>query len=102
MATPLTKNEYEKSVKWAFENPHKGIHGWETTSSALKRFTRAVEEVKKREEERILIVSHGIVLSLYFGVLTHQMDNLYSRWKKLAFGAWGIVEDRNVLKDIVD
>lgn len=102
VATPLTKNEYESCVKRAFENPHEGVHGWETTSSALKRFTRGIEEVKKREEPKILIVSHGIVLTLYFGVLTHQMNQLFNRWKKLTFGAYGIIEDGNVVRDIVN
>ncbi|MBD3157597.1 MAG: hypothetical protein GF309_02300 [Candidatus Lokiarchaeota archaeon] len=102
VATPLTKNEYEKSVKLAFEKPHEGVHGWETTSSALKRFTRGVEEVKKRQETKILLVSHGIILTLYFGVLTQQMDQLFNRWKKLTFGACGIIEDGNVVRDIVN
>jgi broad specificity phosphatase PhoE len=102
VATPLTKNEYETSVKRALENPHEDVHGWETTSSALRRFTSGVDDVKKKEETKLLIVSHGIVLTLYFGVLTHQMDNLYTRWKKLSFGAWGVVEGGNVVKDIIN
>ncbi|MFO7837452.1 MAG: histidine phosphatase family protein [Candidatus Thorarchaeota archaeon] len=101
VATPVTIAEYEAAVKRALEHPHQNIHGWERASKALKRFTRGVHITKSGDGERILVVSHGIVLTLYFGLLTNEMDNLYKRWKKLGFDDWGIVKNEKVVKDII-
>jgi len=78
------------------------MHGWETALHALCRFTGVLEEIASEEEDRrILIVSHGCVLSLYFADLLNSLDNVYERWRKIRFCSWGKVESGKVLKDII-
>ena len=60
---------------------------------------RGVDRIK--EVENILIVSHGIVLTLYFAKLMDMMEVAYQRWVQLKFLSYGIVEDGVVKQDIV-
>lgn len=98
----LFSQNYEHAVKEAFLNINKPRNNWESCLHALERFLEGIELVSQRHEnKKILIVSHGIVLTLYFAHLNGDMNNLFSRWKKLGFLSYGVVENSIVVKDIV-
>lgn len=93
---------YEFAVEKAFSNTDGSRNNWESCINALKRFRKGIELIdQKHENKRILIVSHGIVLTLYFAHLKGDMNNLFSRWKRLRFLSYGVVENAAVVKDIV-
>ena len=48
-----------------------------------------------------MIVAHGTVMTLYFAYLLGKLDDIFSRWKDLGFGSWGMVQNGKVVKDIV-
>lgn len=99
--TLLTKKEYDAMKARIFEDLDYTLHGWETARHALERFKKAVEKIdKKYEGKKILIVSHGTVMSLYFSELQNQLNNILQRWKKLGFCDWGVVRNGDVVKDI--
>lgn len=93
---------YKSAVEKAFSNINESKNNWESCLSALKRFRKGMELINRRHEnKRILIVSHGIVLTLYFAILKGDMSNLFSRWKRMRFLSYGVVENAAVVKDIV-
>ena len=93
---------YESAIREAFSNINKSLSSWESCLSALQRFREGIELMNVGyRNKKILIVSHGIVLTLYFAHLKGEMNNLFSRWKRLSFLGWGVVKDSIVLKDIV-
>jgi len=97
-----TAEEYRQCVKSIFNDIH--IDGWETAENALKRFRDEIAKIDQEHTEKIiLIVSHGIILSLYFGfLLTIDSSNLFERWEQFKFCTWGIVENNKVTKDIIN
>lgn len=98
----LEQNEFNETIQYAFNNMNQSKRRWETTKDALERFTNAVNEIdSKHEDSNILVVSHGTVLSLYFANQMRTLDNVYDRWKSLDYCSWGIVQGRQVMKDIV-
>ena len=80
------------------------IEGWESAHNALTRFQKIIEEIDmKYSDKRILIVSHGIVLTLYFVKLLEIPSNeFFSRWKSLLFCDWGVVKEGKVIKDMFE
>ena len=96
-----TAEEHRQCVKAIFNDIHVG--GWETAENVLKRFRIEIAKIDQEHTEKtILIVSHGIILTLYFGyLLTIENLKLFERWEKFKFCTWGIVEDNNVIKDII-
>ncbi len=98
----LPKEEYDKVKTKILEDLDYASHGWETSRHALNRFRQAVEKIdNKYSYKKILIVSHGTVMSLYFAYLKGDLKNLLQRWKSLRFCAWGIVKEGKVIKDII-
>ena len=96
--------EYEKQVEKVLEKPDESISGWETANQASKRFQLGIDRIEKEHShKKILIVTHGIVLTLYFAsILRETTEETISRWKKLKSCAWGIVKDKKIIHDIVD
>lgn len=98
----ITKEEYDEMKVKIFKDLDFTAHGWETANHALRRFKRAVDKIdKKYEEKTIIICAHGTVMTLYFAFLQNQLDNIFSRWHGLEFGAYGIIKNDKVIKDIV-
>ncbi len=99
-----TQKEYEENVSKAFLQMNTSIGQWESAHIALTRFQKVIEEIdRKYNNKKILVVSHGIVLTLYFvKLLEIPNKELFSRWKSLLFCAWGIVKEGKVVKDIVE
>lgn len=98
----LSSEEYEEMKVKIFNNLDFTDKGWETANHALKRFKDAVYEIdRKYDNKKILICSHGTVMTLYFTHMKNELDNLMERWKKLEFGAVGIIKDNKVVEDII-
>ena len=98
----LTTEEYRDRVRRTVSDLEKTVPGWESGASALKRFEDAVRKVDIMfHQKNVLIVSHGIVLTLYFCKLKNFQSIAYERWSQLKFLAWGMVRDGHPLVDIV-
>lgn len=98
----LNDEEYRDRVRRTLSDLEKSVPGWESGASALKRFEDAVRKVDIMfHRKNVLIVSHGIVLTLYFNKLKGFEAIAYERWSQLTFLAWGLVRDGRVLVDIV-
>ncbi|MFW9851573.1 MAG: histidine phosphatase family protein [Candidatus Thorarchaeota archaeon] len=99
-----SKKQYEKQVKKLFEEGYSEIKEWEEARSALRRITRAIDYIDREYSNmNILVVSHGIILSLYFNhLLGITKAKQFNRWKRMEFCGWGIVENKKVIKDIID
>jgi 2,3-bisphosphoglycerate-dependent phosphoglycerate mutase len=101
-AEELTKEEYDEMKVKVFQDLEFTDYGWETCNHALERFTNAVEEIDKRyDNKKILISSHGTVMTLYFAKLQNKLNNLMERWKSLGFCDYGIIKSGEVIRDIV-
>lgn len=98
----LNDEEYLERVHRTLNEPEKTVPGWESSASALKRFEDAVRKVDIMfHRKNVLIVTHGLVLTLYFCQLKNFQSIAYERWKQLKFLAWGLVRDGRALVDIV-
>ena len=99
-----SQKEYEDTISKVFLQMNSKVGQWESAHNALIRFQKIVEEIDMRYNgKKILIVSHGIVLTLYFVKLLDIPSNeLFSRWKSLLFCDWGVVKEGEVIKDIVE
>ncbi len=98
----LTEEEYRARVRDTLSDMDGHVIGWESGSSALKRFESAVNKVNIMfHSKNILIVSHGIVLTIYFCKLKNFQSIAYERWSQLKFLSWGMIRDGHVLIDIV-
>jgi len=52
------------------------------------------------KNKKILIVSHGCVINLYFAKCLNQLDRIVERIFSNTFCDYGIIEDGRVVKDI--
>ena len=96
-----TKEEYNENVKYCFGEPNIAINNWETANEALERFSRKIAEIdNKYRNKKIIIVSHGLILNLYFAQTLGEQKHLYKRWLQTEFCQYGIIEKSAVVKDI--
>lgn len=99
----LTKEEFEiEKIKQLTDLSYSAFNG-ESGNEALTRFKEGVELITKwNEGKTILVVTHGTILNIYFSNLLNTYNQLIERWNKTAFCAIGIVENKKVIKDIID
>ena len=98
----LTKEEFEAEKVRQLEDLSYQAFGGESGLDALDRFKKGVSDViEQNKGKTILIVTHGTVLTIYFGELMGAYKELPERWNKTAFCAYGVVEDRKIIKDII-
>jgi broad specificity phosphatase PhoE len=98
----LTDDEFADQKMRELTNIETVENGAESANVALERFLNAISEIEeKHENENILIVSHGTILSLYFAYLQNEMQHVYVRWKNVKFCAIGKVENGKVMQDII-
>ena len=98
----LTLTEYEEMKVKVFKNLNFTAYEWETANQALARFKKAIKKIDSSYEHKtIVICTHGTVMTLYFADLQNKLNDLFSRWHGLEFGAYGIVKDNYVAKEIV-
>jgi 2,3-bisphosphoglycerate-dependent phosphoglycerate mutase len=99
----LTQENYKRTMVKIFKKSDFEVYKWETSRHALRRFKHAIEKIDKQyHNKKILIVTHGIVMSLYFADIQNIRDNIFMRWESLAFCAWGIVKNGKVIKDVIE
>ena len=98
----LSQEEFFKIKEQMFLDLDFTKDSWETSNNALKRFQMAISDIdNKYDNKKILIVSHGTVLSLYFADLLNELNKVMQRWLRLGFCDWGVIENNKVMKDIV-
>ena len=96
----LSDKEYLLFVEWTL-NESIAVPGWESREHALNRFQAGLERImNKGGFKEGLLISHGLVLSMHFADLLG-VDDVFSRWQRLGFCAWGTIQDNAVIKDIV-
>ena len=98
----LSNSEYRLRVRETLTNWGRGPSGWESGAQALRRFSEAVKRIDIMfYDQNILVVSHGIILTLYFAQLRSLQSIAFERWTQMPFLAWGLVRDGRVLIDII-
>jgi len=86
-----SKDEFQALVQEFFNKPDVLIFGKETAGQALGRFREAVDSVLRLYEDQvILIVSHGTVISLYTSWLTG-CDG-YLLWRDLGLPSFVVLD----------
>ncbi|MCG3226253.1 MAG: histidine phosphatase family protein [Candidatus Heimdallarchaeota archaeon] len=97
-----TSAEYLELAESVLTNYEKSIANWEPANKAYKRYQMVIDRIDSEyNHKKILIVSHGIVMTLYFTqLLKEPLSNLFPRYKSLKQCAWGIVKDNEVTRDI--
>jgi broad specificity phosphatase PhoE len=98
----LTDEEFLDQKKRELANLDNIENGVESDRAALLRFIKGIEDAEdKYENENILIVSHGTIMTLYFAYLQNEMEDIFARWEKIKFCALGKVEEGKVVKDVI-
>ena len=98
----FSNKEYRARVRETLTNWEQPVQDWESSDDALSRFMDGIRRTNMMfHNKNILVVSHGLVLTLYFSTLTHFRKIAYERWAQLKFLSWGLVRDDKVLIDIV-
>ena len=86
----LGDEEFRRAARGFFENPDRLVWGDETAEEAGGRFEGAVRGVlDEREEEVILIVAHGTVISLL--VARHNELDAYALWRSLGLPSFCVL-----------
>ncbi len=97
----LTREEYFSCVQEVLKSSSARPNGWECAADALARTKKGVQQaMSQHSSERVLVVSHGLVLTLYFADLQDAMHEAFDRWNLLPFCGWGVVSNNRVLRDI--
>ncbi len=95
------KEEYNRNIKFYMEIRNKSFNKWETANHALRRFSKKVRDIEKiYTNKKILMVSHGVVIYLYFAKILDCLDVVFERWSSNSFCDYGIIQNGKVLKDI--
>jgi broad specificity phosphatase PhoE len=98
----LSNKEYRYMVRETLMDWDHNVRGWESGAEALHRFAEGVKRINIMFYSRnILVVSHGLVLTLYFCQLRNFQSIAFERWTQMQFLAWGLVRDGRVLIDIL-
>ncbi|MBN2230528.1 MAG: histidine phosphatase family protein [Candidatus Thorarchaeota archaeon] len=98
----LSETDYRRRVREVLTHWDSSIHGWESVTEALGRITDAVTRINRMfYNKNVLVVSHGLLLTIYFCHLKNFQSIAYERWSQLSFLAWGLVQDGHVLIDII-
>ena len=97
----LSLEKYLENVELMFKNRERIYDNWETGNSALQRFFKKYQEIdNQHENKKILIVSHGLILNLFFAYILDEFDEILNRWKATSFCDYGIIDKGTILKDI--
>ena len=101
-ADKLPPEDYQQLKLQIFSDFDFSANNSETANQALIRFAQAIDVIDSSNiGKNILIVSHGITMSLYFAQLQSQLSDILSRWDKFKFSNYGVVLNGNVVRDIV-
>jgi len=100
---PIDLTLFQQFRKQCFEDfdLQISINDDESFREAYYRFKEAITDYTKSEDNSILIVSHGCILSVFFAMLNNISDNgelIYNNWQNLPFCALGIIEKGRIIK----
>ena len=99
----LTDSEFETEKFRQLEDLDYPSFGGETANQALQRFSNAIDLIHKSYAgKKIIVVSHGTILNLYFAKILNKFSEIKERWSSTPFGAIGIIENKSVIKDITE
>ena len=97
----LGKEGYLDTMKLCMENRDQSFNDWETANKALGRFRKKVEEIDSNfKQKKILIVSHGTVINLYFAEKLNKLSDVYERTLSNTFCDYGVIQDGKIIRDI--
>ena len=89
-----SKDKFQSLVQEIFEKPDVLVFGGETATQALVRFRESVELIMNLyENKRMVIVSHGTVISLFVAWLTG-VDG-FLLWKELGLPSLVVLDEQN-------
>ncbi len=98
----LSTNQYRDAVRQILRDRNFVVDDWESATRALSRFRAGVSGIAaEHPDEKVLIVTHGIVMTLYFSNLLNDWRQAFDRWSSLKFLTWGVVKDFQVVKDLM-
>ena len=87
----MPKEEFDKAVREFFTYSDKQLFGNETADKAHERFSNAVHSILYfYKDKRIIVVSHGTVISLFVSRITGGSD--YSLWKELGLPGYVVLD----------
>lgn len=79
----LPSDEYEQIVRRVFNQRREAVIGKESADCAERRFSQTLDElVADKESDNLIVVSHGMVISLF--VRRHNDVDALRVWKSLA------------------
>jgi broad specificity phosphatase PhoE len=82
-----TREEFFEKIREFFENPARCVFGLESAQQALNRFSVAVKSIMADyPDQNVGLVTHGTVMSLYYGFLTG--EDPYQFWCRLGLPAF--------------
>jgi probable phosphoglycerate mutase len=97
----LDNVDFISTMKLSLTKRDQSFNKWEKADDALKRFSKKIEEIDiKHNNKKILIVSHGTVINLYFAKLLGELEGVFNRFQTNTFCDYGVVQNRKVIKDI--
>jgi broad specificity phosphatase PhoE len=97
----LETKDYISTMKKCLVNRDQSFNNWETANNALARFSKKIKDIDYNyNNKKILIVSHGTVVNLYFAKLLGELVNVFNRAQTNTFCDYGIVQNMKVIKDI--
>jgi broad specificity phosphatase PhoE len=86
-----TRDEFISLVRELFAQPDRLVFGLETGAEALSRFSRALEKVMAdNPQDCIAVVTHGTVMSLYYGLQTG--EGPFTFWQGLGLPAFYVLQ----------
>lgn len=101
--TFLSTEEFNIHKKRQLEDLNFAAFDGETGNEALRRFRTGLKKLNENyNDKKILIVSHGTILTIYFAHQKGIFDDLNGRWSKTKFCSYGIIRDKEIIKDIID
>jgi len=83
----LDKAAFEDKIQSLFVHPERIVFGLESAQQALDRFSAALSVIMDAyPDQNVAVVSHGTVMSLYYGALSGK--NSYRFWRQLGIPAF--------------
>ncbi len=96
-----TSETYLENVKDTITFRSQSFNNWETADNALRRFNNGMKKINENyQKKKILIVSHGIIINLYFAYLRGNLSKTYDFWLLTDFCDYGITKNNIIIKDI--
>lgn len=88
-------------MKISVENRNQSINNWEKGNQGLERFSKRIHEIdSKYFNKKILNISHGGIINLYFARILGELDKIFEKMLTNSFCDYGIIQNGKIIKDI--